>query len=137
MTIVSKIGKWLPLTILVGMAMAFEPIRSGFEFAYQSCELLTDWERVLGSVFNLRHVISYGILCLVAAATLGQDQVVKAMVAVFLFSVFIEFEQSFFITGHCRSWDLIPNLLGIGLAAATFLIGALSLRRVQSIKSDG
>lgn len=118
-----KLRRWLPLAILVAMALSYEPFRSGFVLANQSCELMTGWERVQSAIFNYRHIISYGILCLVAAITFRQNRVVKAAIVIFLFSILLEIEQSFFITGHCRSWDLIPNLLGIGLAAAIFLIG--------------
>ncbi len=123
MILLVKLARWLPIVILIIMALLFEPIRSGFVISNQSCELMTNWESVQNSVFNYRHVISYGILCLVAAATFRQNRVLKAIIAIFLFSVLLEIEQSFFVTGHCRSRDLIPNLLGIGLAAAIFGVG--------------
>ncbi|MEE9374839.1 MAG: VanZ family protein, partial [Rhizobiaceae bacterium] len=119
----NKLIRRLPLSILIVLALSYEPIRSGFVLANQSCELLTDWERVQGAIFNRRHVIAYGLLCLAAAATFRENRILKAAIFIFLFSVFLEFEQSFFITGHCRSWDLIPNILGIGIASAIFLIG--------------
>ncbi len=118
-----KLKRWLPLAALVALALSYEPIRSGVVFANQSCELTADWERVQHSVFNLRHVIAYGILCLVAAVTFRNHRVIKAALVIFLFSILLEIEQSFFITGHCRSWDLIPNLLGIGIASIFFLLG--------------
>lgn len=129
----SRLMRWLPLTVLSIMALSFEPMRSGFIFADQSCELSTDWERVRGSAFNYRHIMSYGILCLVAAATFRKKRVAKAVVTVFAFSVLLEIEQSFFITGHCRAWDLIPNLIGIGLAASLFLIGSWCLNRAPRL----
>ena len=113
-------ARWLPLILLVTMALAFEPFRSGFTFDTQSCEVLADWERTKSAVFNARHIISYGILCLVASATLRKNKVVMAVLGTFVFSAFLELEQSFFITGHCRLRDLIPNVLGIGLAAGMF-----------------
>lgn len=130
-----KFLKWLPLTVLFILAILFEPLRSGFVLADQSCEVITDWERVRNSIFNRRHVISFGILCLVAATTFRKYRVVKAVVAVFLFSAFLEYEQSFFATGHCRAWDLIPNVLGVGLAAAIFLCGQWVLRRINERKT--
>jgi len=118
MDIIGEMKRWLPLTILVAVALSFEPFRSGFVLANQPCELTTDWERLQSAVFNRRHIISYGILCVVTAVTLRRHRVIKAAIAIFLFSILLEIEQSFFITGHCRSWDLIPNILGIGLASA-------------------
>lgn len=136
MTSFSNFGRWLPLTVLALMALAFEPLRSDFVFANQGCELVTDWGRVKNSIFNLRHIVAYGLLCLVAAATFRQNRLVKAVTVTFLFSIFLEVEQSVFVTGHCRSWDLIPNLLAVGLAAAIFSTGATCFRWAQRFKSN-
>lgn len=129
-----KIGRWFPLTILAAMAFMFEPLRSGFVFANQSCELITDWETIRNSVSNPRHVIAYGILMLVAAATLRQNPILKAAIGVFLFSALLEIEQSFFVTGHCRSWDLIPNLLAIAWATIAFSIGMFCYKKIRAAK---
>lgn len=120
MTLFLKLRRWLPLIILVALALSYEPIRSGFVLANQSCELMTDWERAQSAIFNYRHIVAYGILCFVAAVTFRQNRIVMATTIIFLFSILLEIEQSFFITGHCRAWDLIPNLLGIGLAVMVF-----------------
>lgn len=115
--------KWLPLSVLVLLALAFEPLRSGFELANQACEFVTTWERVVGSLFNLRHIIGYGSICLAALVTLQNVRPLKVAVATFVFSVVMELQQSFFITGHCRAWDLVPNLVAVGLALALFALG--------------
>lgn len=123
MTQFYNIARWLPLTILIALAISFEPIRSGFELANQSCEFTLNWERVQSALSNKRHIIGYGSICLVAAVTLRKNRLLLATTGTFLFSVLLEVEQSFFRTGHCRVWDLIPNVLGIVLAAAIFLMG--------------
>ena len=115
---------WLSLLILAGLALLFEPIRSGFTLANQACETSTDWQRAFASVFNLRHILSFGLLFLVAAVTLRNNRILKAAIGVLLFSAFLEFEQSFFLTGHCRVRDMIPNILGVGLAAIAFWVGS-------------
>lgn len=134
MTAFLKLGKWLPLAILVALALAYEPLRSEFTFANQSCELITNWETIRNAIFNPRHIIAYGILFLVAAATLRQNKILKAAIGVFLFSAFLEVEQSFFVTGHCRSWDLVPNMLAITWAAVVFCIGVYCYNKMAALK---
>ena len=121
-------ARWLPVAILVAAALAYEPIRSGFTFANQTCDLTANRALIWSAVFNLRHIISYGILFLACAATFRENRIAKAALATFAFSAFIEFEQSFFATGHCRARDLIPNLLGIGLATILFMAGERGLK---------
>ncbi len=131
----SRMVKWAPLTGLVILALAFEPLRSGLVLANQPCEFLTDWETVKSSLHNRRHIIGYGLICLVAAMTFRENRIAKAAIATFLFSVFLEIEQKFFSTGHCRLWDLIPNLLGITLAVGLFALGVWCKNRFQQLNT--
>lgn len=109
--------RWIPFSLLVVLAAMFEPIRSGFVLANQACEFFTDQTRVLGSLLNLRHLIGYGVLFLAAAIALRGNRLGLAAIGIFALSIALEIEQSFFVTGHCRAWDLIPNALGIAMAA--------------------
>ena len=135
-TFFSKSRRWLPLAIFVAIAVVYEPVRSGFTLANQSRELMSDWERVKGAIFNLRHIIAYGLLCLLLAVTFRNSRLVTAMAVTFLFSILMEIEQSFFTTGNCRLRDLIPNLLGIGLAAGILLIGRFFSSRLHRFKTS-
>lgn len=114
--------KWLPLVILVTMAIAYEPMRSGFNLANQSCEYFPTASQFTRTFFNVKHIIGYGIICLVALFTVRNIAMWHTVIGVLIFSTTMELLQSFFVTGHCRAWDLIPNTLGIGLALALFLI---------------
>ena len=118
----TQLKKWLPLIVLTFLAMVFEPIRSGFQLESQACEWKTELATLKLALLNFRHVISFGILTLVAAATFKQNQTITVAIAVFMFSAFLEFEQSFFSSGHCRLWDLIPNICGIGIAAILIIV---------------
>ncbi len=114
MSYLHQMQRWLPLVTLTVLALVYEPVRSGFTFSDQQCDLTANSGNVQSAFFNLRHIISYGLLCLVAAAAFRQYRLLTVAAGVFLFSVFLEIEQSFFSTGHCRLRDLIPNLVGIG-----------------------
>ena len=109
--------RWLPLLALVALALLYEPIRADFMQANQACEWRADVSLWIGSFGNVKHVVAYGVLFLAAAITLRGRHLGRAAIGVLVFSALVEFEQSFFVTGHCRAWDLLPNVLGVGLAA--------------------
>lgn len=85
-----------PLAILAIFALAYEPFRSGLTIANQSCELMADWERIGASVLNLRHLVAYGLFCLLGISAFGVNRLAGVAIAVFGFSILIEIEQSFF-----------------------------------------
>lgn len=95
----------------------------GFSFADRSCEPTRQWETARSSILDRRHLIGHAIVFLVAALALGRDRIATAAAATFPFSIPLEVEQSFFATGHCRAWDLIPNIVGIvGIGVAATIV---------------
>lgn len=121
--------RWLPLIALVALAIAFEPIRSNFAFANQSCEIFSTANQIAGAFLNAKHIVGYGLICLMALFTLRTIPIWQIAFGVLVFSAMMELLQSFFVTGHCRAWDLIPNVFGVGLAVTLFLTGRVLLRR--------
>lgn len=111
----------MPLIGLIVAALMFEPLRSGFALESQPCELAANWEQMARGVFNVRHIIGFGTICLAALFTFQKNPIVNASAFTLVFSILLEFQQSFFPTGHCRSWDLPPNLLAVGLANIAYL----------------
>ncbi len=67
------------------------------------------------SLINTLHIIGYGIMALLFLHYLSGVKVNfwKIFVIVFIYSIFIEVSQIFFVEGHCRLRDLIPNIMGI------------------------
>ena len=116
---------WLPLAVVVLMAITFEPIRSEFTLANQPCEFIPTGHQFTAAFFNLKHTVGYGVICLLAIVTMRSVSVWRVVLGVLFFSAFMELFQSFFSTGHCRLWDLIPNLIGIASALALFLVGKI------------
>lgn len=103
------------------MALMYEPVRSGFTFERQSCQVSFDWNQVASRIFNFKHVLGYGVIFLSAVTCFGREKIFYAIVLTFLFSALVELQQSFFSTGHCRLWDLVPNMIGIAFATMTYL----------------
>ncbi len=114
--------KLLPLVLVATLAALAEPIGSGFTIDFQSCEFIPTSAQFAATFYNAKHIIGYGTICLIALFTLGGRNIWLPIVGVFIFSIAIEYLQSFFATGHCRAWDLLPNMIGIGLAVVIFLV---------------
>ena len=126
----NRLLRWLPLAFIATFAVLFEPIRSGFNIANQPCEILPSSNQLAGTFFNVKHIIGYGAICLISLLTTRNNSIWHSIFGVFTFSIAMEFLQRFFVTGHCRAWDLIPNALGIGIAVAIFLGGRTLLPKV-------
>lgn len=122
---------WLPLFVVLCLAVSFEPIRSRFEFANQSCEFVPTVSQLIASFSNLKHVIGYGLICLTALLAMPGKPIWHIAIGVLVFSASMEVFQSFFVTGHCRAWDLIPNVIGIVLAIVLFKTGGVLSKRQQ------
>ena len=113
-----------PLLALAIVALVFEPIRSKLSLANQSCELVFSFHALLSAIFNFRHILFYGLLSLIAVIQFRDISVWKLCLSVLLFSALIEYEQSFFNTGHCRLRDLVPNMLGIASSVLIIKLGS-------------
>ena len=114
--------------VLVLIAISFEPIRSGFALSDQSCGVLPTYRQLLGAIFNFKHIIGYGLICLLGFHLFDSFSKWGVMAGVLLFSGILELQQSFFETGHCRAWDMIPNFIAVALA-----LGADHVRRGNRI----
>lgn len=128
--------RWVPLVLLAGSAVAFEPIRSGFTLADQSCELTAGLQRVVGGIVNPKHLIGYGLIFVAATFALGRGRLASAAIGTFIFSALLEVEQTYFTTGHCRARDLIPNIIGIALAALLLRMVGFGRRTFRSGRSS-
>ena len=120
----------MPLLLLILIALIYNPLVSNFVIANQECRALTDIDTVLASFINFRHIIGFGVIYLIAVLTFVVHRMIHAVIIVFFFSFLIEIEQSFFIEGHCRAWDLIPNLVGISAASVIVIVMKNPLRKI-------
>ena len=114
--------RWVPLVLLSILAVAFEPVRAGLVFENQGCDWSVDQGRLADALFNPRHLISYGLFVLLAAVAFPKARLLAISAAVLIFSALLEVEQSFLATGHCRLRDMVPNVIGIAVAATAIFI---------------
>ena len=101
--------RYLPLLSLMALAAVYERIRSAFTFVHQGCEWTSDWQSLILSIPNTRHIFAFGLLSFVALFTFTNNKTAKAVLVVFLFSVFIEIEQSFFCHGSLSIKRFAPK----------------------------
>lgn len=79
---------------------------------------------LLLALTNSPHVIGYGLYALLALRYCGDGvrSYPGVWLSVFVFSLFVEFTQLFFVEGHFRLRDLFANFVGVS--------GALVLHRL-------
>jgi hypothetical protein len=116
------------------LAVLYTPFDSNFRMADKPCELWTSTEMVQRSVLNARHLVSYGILFLLGALSFRRHSLLKSASLVLVLSAGVELEQSYFVSGHCRARDLLPNLIGVAVAAFIYL-GVAAIWRVWARRS--
>lgn len=83
-------------------------------------------------IANIRHIVSYAALCLLAIASFSK-QPVKAVGVTLLISVLVEVEQALFTAGHARIRDLVPNVIAVCLAALIWFGAKRMLRTRRGI----
>lgn len=112
------------------LALGYTPLKSaGLLRPTASCELSAPLELWWSGLQNSRHVISYGVLCLLAVACFAKQRVAKAAATVLVISALVELEQAFLAEGHCRIRDMLPNLLAVCLASLLWLAFSRRLLR--------
>ena len=104
-------------TLFLLLGALFLPLKSGFLLDPQRCEVLTSPKYILLSFTNYKHSILFGLLTFIAWANLNEPRrLLKALAILVGFTLILETEQALFNAGHCRLRDLLPNLVGFGLA---------------------
>jgi hypothetical protein len=107
------------LFALSALAFLQTPWRSNFRIrTHPICELRAPLELWLAGASNLQHLLSYGLLALLAAPAFRRRPLLTAASFVLALSAVVELEQALFSVGHCRLRDMLPNLLAVGLATA-------------------
>ena len=115
---------WLRLTffVLAMLSLAVTPLDSKFRLANKTCEVRPALTMLLPSLFNPKHILAFAVLAAIASLGMQRRPALRAWLLVMLLSAVIEIEQLFFVSGHCRVRDLLPNLVaatvGVGVAHA-------------------
>lgn len=109
---------WFFLAV-AAFVVLYTPIDAGFVVREPFCDFGSspDWT---GTILNLKHLVFYGLLALLAFLALKGQPIWVPAVIVLAITGFAELEQSVFTSGHCRLRDMVPNILALflgGLAA--------------------
>ena len=105
-------------SILVALSLAaivYTPIASNFVISYEGCEVIPPVGVIVQTLANYKHIISFCILFILASRCFRRGAFWKSAIFVLLLSAFVEVEQAFFLDGHCRIRDILPNLIAVGL----------------------
>jgi hypothetical protein len=99
------------------IALGYTPFNSGGSLRdVVACELSAPFSAWWTGISNVRHIIAYGVLCVLATACFVKHRLAKAVGGVLVISMLVESEQAFFTHGHCRVRDMLPNLLAVCIA---------------------
>jgi VanZ family protein len=98
------------------VALGVTPLQSAGVLRHPAwCELSAPLPQWWTGINNPRHIVSYGILCLIGATAFSGRRLAKAVAATLMISVLVEMEQAVLLAGHCRLRDLLPNTLAVCL----------------------
>ena len=103
--------------VLSVAAIAYTPVASEFVTASKGCEVIPPAGVIVRTLANYKHIISFCILFILASQCFRHGAIWKSAVVVLLLSAVVEAEQAFFLEGHCRVRDLLPNLIAVGFGA--------------------
>jgi hypothetical protein len=132
-----RVLKPLPLLTLSSLALLETPLRSSFTVRARAvCEYRASWAVWASGAANLQHLLSYGILTILAAFTFRQRPLRSAAMFVLGLSAAVELQQAIFTVGHCRLRDMLPNLLAVALATCASATWQRK-RGIANATSDG
>jgi len=112
----------IAVALLATVALSYTPLRSAGRLRGTAvCELSAPLSVWCMGIYNVRHIISYSLLCLAATTCFSKHTLLKAVLLTLAISVVVEMEQAFLNDGHCRVRDMLPNLFAVSLAALVWL----------------
>jgi hypothetical protein len=89
------------------------------------CDPGGDARLLVAALGNVRHLVAFAALTVLAAAAFGGRRAAAAIGLMLLLTAGVEVEQAIFADGHCRLRDLLPDAaaIAVGLALAALLSG--------------
>ena len=121
---------WALFALLSLAALSFTPISA--EFAIRpafACEIGASSQLWIDSILNVRHLVSFTVLTVVAVWAFGTRNAWLAVGVVLLLTGLVEVEQMIFADGHCRLRNMLPNVIAIGIGVTLALLVARLVRQ--------
>jgi len=120
--------RWAYIAFIL-LGLLYFPLKVGFKFDPQPCELSPSFELALFSLNNTPHIVLFALAYVITSAQflmLKWSNFVWAGVITIFIGALVEIAQGVTGRGHCRLRDLIPDTVGVLVGAIVVLL----LRRV-------
>jgi|SRR5215212_10855199 len=118
-------GKRWAFGALIGLTIAYFPVRSNFLFVYRSCDVAFDWPLAVYSLQNYSHIILFVAFFLIAAAQLPMSRPRHFVVAIAMtlaMGLIVEASEAMWSRGNCRVRDLIPDGAGAVIGTVAVMV---------------
>jgi hypothetical protein len=116
--------RWAYFAYIV-VGLSYFPLRAGFQFNPQPCELALSVPLAVYSLQNYQHVWRFALFFLMSRAQLRMrtwPAFGLAGLATLVMGALVEIAQGVTGTGNCRLRDLVPDAAGALLAMAILLL---------------
>lgn len=107
--------RWAYITFVL-LGLLFFPLRVGFRFDPQPCELAINTQLAIYSLTNYPHIVLFALFFLMTSAQIRLSKwsaFAWAALAGMVMGVLVELAEGVTGKGHCRVRDLIPNAAGL------------------------
>ena len=127
-------GNRIAYALFVVLGLAYFPMKAGFDLEPRACQFALDAEQAAMSVTNFGHIVLFALFFFMTYAQLSAplrakaSGLVLAAVIALTMGALVEGAQGITGYGNCRLRDLIPDAIGIALAAGATTAWA-ALRR--------
>ena len=125
--------RWAYITFVL-MGLLYFPVKVGFRFDPQPCELTFNLPLAIHSLSNYPHIVLFALFFVMTIAQFRMSNwsaFAWAAAATIVMGVLVEVEEGLTNLGHCRSRDLIPDAVGILAGSAIVLLFNRLRRRPQ------
>jgi hypothetical protein len=119
--------RWAYLTF-VAMALAYFPMRVGFQLEPRACQVVFGTDLALFSLTNYAHMVLFGVFFAMSCAQFADGRwanrstFTRAALATLAMGTAVELAQGITGNGHCRTRDLIPDSVGILISAGLITV---------------
>jgi hypothetical protein len=116
--------RWAYITFVL-LGLLYFPASVGFQFDPRPCELVFGPSLAAHSLTNYAHIVLFACFFLMTSARLRMADwsgFARAAPAAFVMGGLVELAQGLTGKGHCRSRDLIPDVVGILLGSVIVLL---------------
>lgn len=119
--------RWAYVLFIV-LGLAYFPVKAGFQFDPQACQLAFGARLAAFSLTNYAHILLFAVFFVMTSAQFGALEVsqgaalARAALVTLAMGALVELAQGVTGRGNCRLRDLIPDSAGIVLGATATIL---------------